>query len=76
MPALVAGIHALRRLSKEDVDGGDKPGYDEYLKDPWPNAARGAVVSGDTQRFRRCSDVERYATRPTHAPYDALVTKS
>jgi hypothetical protein len=28
MPALVAGIHALRRLSEQDVDGRDKPGHD------------------------------------------------
>jgi hypothetical protein len=28
MPALVAGIHALRHVSKQDVDGRDKPGHD------------------------------------------------
>jgi hypothetical protein len=29
MPALVAGIHVFDALSKEDVDGQDKPGHDE-----------------------------------------------
>jgi hypothetical protein len=29
MPALVAGIHALRAANKQDVDGRDKPGHDE-----------------------------------------------
>src|SRR3982074_206878 len=29
MPALVAGIHVLRRLRKKNVDGRDKPGHDE-----------------------------------------------
>jgi hypothetical protein len=29
MSALVAGIHALLKLSKEGVDGRDKPGHDD-----------------------------------------------
>jgi hypothetical protein len=28
MPALVAGIHVLFSIVKEDVDGRDKPGHD------------------------------------------------
>jgi hypothetical protein len=28
MPALVAGIHALRQSNKKAVDGRDKPGHD------------------------------------------------
>jgi hypothetical protein len=29
MPGLVPGIHALRRIGKQDVDGRDKPGHDD-----------------------------------------------
>ena len=29
MPALVAGIHDLWRVRREDVDGRDKPGHDD-----------------------------------------------
>jgi len=28
MPALVAGIHVLKRSETKDVDGRDKPGHD------------------------------------------------
>jgi hypothetical protein len=28
MPALVAGIHVLRRVQRKGVDGRDKPGHD------------------------------------------------
>jgi hypothetical protein len=28
MPALVAGIHVLRRFREKGVDGWDKPGHD------------------------------------------------
>jgi hypothetical protein len=28
MPGLVPGIHVLRLISKEDVDGRDEPGHD------------------------------------------------
>jgi hypothetical protein len=31
MPAN-AGIHVLRRLGKQDVDGRDKPGHDAWFK--------------------------------------------
>jgi hypothetical protein len=31
MPALVAGIHVLDNVSKEDVDGRVKPGHDEQV---------------------------------------------
>jgi hypothetical protein len=30
MPGLVPGIHVLQRVMKEDVDGRDKPGHDEW----------------------------------------------
>jgi len=29
MPGLVPGIHVLLNLSKQDVDGRDKPGHDD-----------------------------------------------
>ena len=28
MPGLVPGIHVLQQMSREDVDGRDKPGHD------------------------------------------------
>jgi hypothetical protein len=31
MPGLVPGIHVFLRGGKQDVDGRDKPGYDEYM---------------------------------------------
>jgi hypothetical protein len=30
MPGLVPGIHVLLSCAPKDVDGRDKPGYDEY----------------------------------------------
>ena len=30
MPGLVPGIHVLAPLKQKDVDGRDKPGYDEF----------------------------------------------
>jgi hypothetical protein len=29
MPGLVPGIHAFPNISKQDVDGRDKPGHDD-----------------------------------------------
>jgi hypothetical protein len=31
MPGLVPGIHVFTAVKKEDVDGRDKPGHDEFL---------------------------------------------
>jgi hypothetical protein len=30
MPAFVAGIHVFRIAAKQDVDGRDKPGHDDF----------------------------------------------
>jgi hypothetical protein len=30
MPGLVPGIHVLQRCGKEDVDGRDEPGHNNY----------------------------------------------
>jgi hypothetical protein len=30
MPGLVPGIHVLKLSQREEVDGRDKPGHDEY----------------------------------------------
>ena len=39
MPGLVPGIHVFLHLSKQDVDGRDKPGHDEgkYLMNKFPH---------------------------------------
>jgi hypothetical protein len=42
MPGLVPGIHVLWRCHSKDVDGRDKPGYDES-KDVDARAKRGHV---------------------------------
>jgi hypothetical protein len=31
-PALVAGIHVVLSALKQDVDGGDKPGHDDFKR--------------------------------------------
>ncbi len=42
MPALVAGIHVLRRCRKKDVDGRNKSGHDMV----WKSQESTAYVSG------------------------------
>jgi hypothetical protein len=47
MPALVAGIHVLRRHDHKDVDGRDKPGHDDLS-----GKCRGVVEDGNDPTFQ------------------------
>jgi hypothetical protein len=63
MPGLVPGIHVLKLTRKEDVDGRDKPGHDEFKQvnpnnisvtgnTPWPSSS---------QKNNRCCATARAA---------------
>jgi hypothetical protein len=46
MPGLVPGIHVLRPLKRENVDGRDKPGHDGVLVDAAPMTNSGLAGDG------------------------------
>jgi hypothetical protein len=56
MPGLVPGIHVLRSLGSEDVDGRDEPGHDGGSMNLSPflviaNAAKQSKSQGKTSRI-------------------------
>jgi hypothetical protein len=72
MPALVAGIHVLRRCVKKDVDGRDKPSHDdiEALTKSFSAATnmRGDGIAAALQAHAHVLDRDRPARSRRRSP--------
>src|SRR6267378_1499396 len=63
MPALVAGIHVLRRVSKKGVDGRDKPGHDDHEAFAASSTIGRTSAAVSIVHSRSASSAERAAPR-------------